>query len=116
MFLASIPLIALWGVAGPAIQSLMSQRVDHSSQGKLQGAINSLRSITTMVAPVMFTQVFAYAISPRTAIPFAGAPYFLAALLLTTSMLVAVYVTRGFVRSGAAEPIPAVASETSLEP
>ena len=115
MFIASIPLIALWGVAGPAIQSLMSQRVDHTSQGKLQGAINSLRSITTMIAPVIFTQVFAYAILPRTAIPFPGAPYFLAAVLLATSMLVAVYVTRGFVRTAAVESI-AVASEPSLEP
>jgi len=99
--LASIPLIALWGVAGPAIQSLMSRRVGHSSQGKLQGAINSLRSITGMVAPVIFTQVFAYAISPRTTLHLPGAPYFLAAILLTTSLFVAAYVTRGMGRSPA---------------
>src|SRR6202158_798094 len=36
MAFASIPLIALWGIAGPAMQSLMSQRVDPTSQGKLQ--------------------------------------------------------------------------------
>src|SRR5208283_5094893 len=48
MFLA-IPFIALWGVANPAMQSLMSQHVDPSSQGKLQGAINSLRALTGMV-------------------------------------------------------------------
>src|SRR5213594_4651089 len=42
MMLAVIPLIALWGIAAPAMQSLMSRRVDPSSQGKLQGAINSL--------------------------------------------------------------------------
>jgi len=95
MLLASIPLIALWGVAGPAIQSLMSRRVDHSSQGKLQGAINSLRSITTMVSPVLFTQVFAHAISPHSAIQLPGAPYFLAAVLLSSSLMVAIYVTRG---------------------
>jgi DHA1 family tetracycline resistance protein-like MFS transporter len=111
MALASIPFIALWGVAGPAIQSIMSRRVDHSSQGKLQGAINSLRSITQMVAPVMFTQIFSYAISPRS-VYLPGAPYFLAAMLLSTSLLVAAYVTRGFVAGpvvaavGAAEPAP----------
>jgi DHA1 family tetracycline resistance protein-like MFS transporter len=103
--LASIPLIALWGVAGPAIQSLMSRRVDHTSQGKLQGAINSLRSITGMVAPLIFTQVFAYSISPRTALHLPGAPYFLSAVLLTTSLLVAALVTRGMGRSPAAVPV-----------
>lgn len=114
MFLASIPLVALWGVAGPAIQSLMSRRVDHSSQGKLQGAINSLRPITTMVAPVVFTQVFAYAISPGASLHLPGAPYFLAAVLLGTSILVAAYVTRGM--SSALEPGTAsAAAEPSIE-
>jgi DHA1 family tetracycline resistance protein-like MFS transporter len=115
MLLASIPLIALWGVAGPAIQSLMSRRVDHSSQGKLQGAINSLRSITTMVAPIIFTQVFAYAISPRTAIPLPGAPYFLAGLLLATSLVVAAYATRNVVPGSVAEALPVMASDSSPE-
>src|SRR6266403_527027 len=94
MMLAVIPFIALWGIAAPAIQSLMSRRVDPSSQGKLQGAINSLRAITGMAGPVLFTQVFAIAISPRYGLHLPGAPYYLAALLLGASMLLAVYVTR----------------------
>src|SRR5271166_5399046 len=56
--LAAIPFIALWGVAGPAVQSLMSQRVDVTSQGKLQGAVNSLRAVTGMIGPLLFTRVF----------------------------------------------------------
>ena len=92
--IAAIPFIALWGVAGPAMQSLMSQRVDASSQGKLQGAINSLRALTGMVGPLLFTQVFSAAISPGTPFHLPGAPYFLAALLLLCAMLVAVAVTR----------------------
>ena len=92
--LAAIPFIALWGVAGPAMQSLMSQRVDASSQGKLQGAINSLRALTGMVGPLLFTQVFTAAIehSAKTHLP--GAPYYLAAALLLGSLAVAVAVTR----------------------
>jgi MFS transporter, DHA1 family, tetracycline resistance protein len=92
--LATIPLIALWGIAGPALQSLMSQRVDPSSQGKLQGAINSLRALTGMAGPLLFTQVFAVAISPRTSTHLPGAPYFLAAILLFSSLLLADLVTR----------------------
>jgi len=94
MILAVIPFIALWGIAAPAMQSLMARHVDPSSQGKLQGAINSLRAITGMAGPVLFTQIFAVAISPRYRIHLPGAPYYLAALLLGASMLLAVYVTR----------------------
>jgi len=94
MIMAVIPFIALWGIAAPAIQSLMARHVDPSSQGKLQGAINSLRAITGMVGPVLFTQVFAIAISPRYGLHLPGAPYYLAALLLGASLLLAVYVTR----------------------
>jgi MFS transporter, DHA1 family, tetracycline resistance protein len=94
MILAVIPFIALWGIASPAIQSLMSRHVDPSSQGKLQGAINSLRAVTGMVGPILFTQVFALAIAPRASVHFPGAPYFLAAMLLLSSVLLAVYVTR----------------------
>jgi MFS transporter, DHA1 family, tetracycline resistance protein len=91
---AVIPFIALWGIAAPAVQSLMSRRVDPSSQGKLQGAINSLRAITGMAGPVVFTQVFALAISPRASIHLPGAPYYLAAALLLSSLLLAAWVTK----------------------
>jgi DHA1 family tetracycline resistance protein-like MFS transporter len=94
MILAVIPFIALWGIAAPAMQSLMARHVDPSSQGKLQGAINSLRAITGMAGPVLFTQIFTLAISPRYGLHFPGAPYHLAAVLLGASLLLAVYVTR----------------------
>jgi DHA1 family tetracycline resistance protein-like MFS transporter len=107
MMLASIPFIALWGIAGPAMQSLMSQRVDASSQGKLQGAINSLRALTGMVGPILFTQIFTLAISPQVrfqlpGISFSGAtyyrlpgaPYLLAALLLLSSLILAAIIAR----------------------
>jgi len=105
IILSVIPFIALWGIAAPAIQSLMSRRVDPSSQGKLQGAINSLRAVTGMAGPPLFTQIFAIAISPKYAIHLPGAPYFLAALLLMSSLLLAVYVTRTRAASPASEPV-----------
>jgi len=105
LLFAAVPLIALWGIAGPAMQSLMSQRVDPSSQGKLQGAINSLRSLTGMVGPPLFTQVFAYSIAPASALHLPGAPYFLAALLLTASLVIAGLVVRAHSPSRAPEPV-----------
>jgi DHA1 family tetracycline resistance protein-like MFS transporter len=94
ILMAMVPFIALWGIAAPAIQSLMARHVDPSSQGKLQGAINSLRAITGMAGPVLFTQIFALAISPQYGFHLPGAPYYLAAVLLGSSLLLAVYVTR----------------------
>ncbi len=94
MAFASIPLIALWGTAGPPLQSLMSKRVDHSSQGKLQGAINSVRALTGMIGPLLFTQVFAMAIAPQVKVHIPGAPFFVAALLMLASVAVAYVVSR----------------------
>jgi len=96
--LAAVPFIALWGVAGPAMQSLMSKRVDATSQGKLQGAINSLRALTGMAGPLLFTQVFSAAISPGAKVYLPGAAYYLAALILVGALVVAVAVTRGAAR------------------
>jgi MFS transporter, DHA1 family, tetracycline resistance protein len=95
MVFAAIPFIGLWGIAAPAVQSIMSRHVDHTSQGKLQGAINSLRSISGMVGPLLFTQVFALATAPGNKHPLPGAAYALAAGLLAASLIVAYFVTRG---------------------
>lgn len=102
--LATIPFIALWGVAAPAIQSLMARHVDPSSQGKLQGGINSLRALTGMAGPILYTQVFSSAISVTAKYHVPGAPYLVAAVLLGSSLLLAAYVTRAhaWIRSAAA--------------
>src|SRR5258708_13816770 len=77
MMLAVIPFIALWGISAPAMQSLMARHVDPTSQGKLQGAINSLRAITGMAGAVLFSPVFAISISPPHATHPPGAPHYL---------------------------------------
>ena len=107
LVLATIPFIALWGIAAPPVQSLMSRHVDPSSQGKLQGAIASIRALTSMAGPILFTQVFTFAISPGAPVKLPGAPYLLAAFLLGLSLLLAIYVTRAYALiRPAAEPLP----------
>src|SRR3989475_3095337 len=70
MMLAVIPFIALWGIAAPAMQSLMARHVDPSSQGKLQGAINSLRAITGMAGRGVFSPGFSAGSRPPHQPPF----------------------------------------------
>jgi DHA1 family tetracycline resistance protein-like MFS transporter len=94
IFIIALPLVALWGLANPAIQSLATQRVGPSEQGRLQGAQSSLVGIADMAGPLIYSQVFALAIAHAQLLHLPGAPYYLAALFVTGAMLVCRQVTR----------------------
>ncbi len=91
-----VPIMALWGLYGPASQGLMGHRVPPSEQGQLQGALSSIMGITGMVGPGVFTLTFAHFISPARSeqmyIP--GAPFLMAACLVAIAALLAWRVTR----------------------
>ena len=84
---ASIPVISLWNISMPAAQSMMTHRVSEREQGELQGALQSMRSITFIIGPIMFLRVFSWFIDPKHSFHIPGAPYYLAAALLFTAML-----------------------------
>jgi DHA1 family tetracycline resistance protein-like MFS transporter len=86
LFLLGIAGVALWGVANPSFQALMSRRVDATEQGQLQGALGSIRALTGMIGPVLFTQVFAAAVGMQR-VPLLGAPFMLSAVLLIATLL-----------------------------
>ena len=69
------------------MQGLITPLVGPSQQGQLQGALNSLRGITGMIGPGLFTQVFAFSISTQRDWQLPGVPFLLAALLLLTGFL-----------------------------
>ncbi|HXM74368.1 MAG TPA: MFS transporter, partial [Chthoniobacterales bacterium] len=85
--LASIPIMSLWNISMPAAQSMMTHRVSEREQGELQGALQSLRSITFIIGPILFFRVFGWFIDPKHPIQLPGAPFYLAAGLLFTAML-----------------------------
>ena len=94
LFFAGLPLLALWGLSGPALQGLMTRQVGPSDQGKLQGALGSVLGIGGMIGPLLFTQVFAIALRAEGTLHMPGAPYLLAALLIALALYVARHVTR----------------------
>ena len=94
IFWAALPVNALWGLSGPPMQGMMTRRVSASEQGQLQGALSSLRGIAFMIGPILFTSVFAGFIGANRGWNLPGAPYLLAALLLTGAIYVAWRVTR----------------------
>ncbi len=94
VFLIGIPVMAMWGVANPAAQALMTQRVDVDEQGRLQGAVWSVAAIAGMIGPYLFTQVFAAFIASDAPVELPGAPFLLAAVLLAVAALLARRTTR----------------------
>ena len=102
IFLAAIPVNALWGLAAPPLQTLMTRRVSASEQGELQGAVASLRGIAMIVGPGIFAAIFAYFIAPSRYLP--GAPWFLSAIFLAAALGLAWIVAPKEDRSKQKEP------------
>jgi MFS transporter, DHA1 family, tetracycline resistance protein len=94
IFLLGIPLTAIYGLATPSLQSLMTRRVGPSQQGQLQGANGSLNGIANMIAPILFTQIFALAVGRYRATNVPGAPFLLASLFLVAALIVGWRITR----------------------
>ena len=90
----SLPVLALWGLSGPPVQTLMTRHVSASEQGQLQGANASLTGISELAGPLIFGAVFAAAVSGRQPIERAGAPFLLSALLLLVASAVGWWSTR----------------------
>jgi DHA1 family tetracycline resistance protein-like MFS transporter len=101
LMLCGIPVLNLMSVAWPSAQSIMSREVKPSEQGQMQGAVQSLRGLSGIFGPVMFTWVFSKTFGPAAAIQMPGAAFFLASALLVVSLIVAQMVRP---RAAAASP------------
>jgi DHA1 family tetracycline resistance protein-like MFS transporter len=112
LFLVGVPLLALWGMAGPATQALMTRQVDPREQGRLQGAVSSLASLAGIFGPAIFTQIFALFISDHAPVHVPGAPFLLSSAFLVAALVLAWNVTRSLSRRHAqAVPTPAIVPE-----
>ena len=74
-------------------QALMTRRVGPAEQGELQGALGSVRGISMLIGPSVFTLTFAQFAGPWRPLGLIGAPWILAALLYAGSLLLAWRVT-----------------------
>jgi DHA1 family tetracycline resistance protein-like MFS transporter len=79
----------LGGIAGPAIQGIISNQVPPNEQGELQGALTSLMSATSIIGPPLMTSLFARFTRPSAPVYFPGAPFIMGALLFLVSALLA---------------------------
>lgn len=93
MFAFLIP-YGLGGIAGPALQSVISVEVPRNEQGELQGALASLVSLTAIIGPPLMTNTFYYFTHDSAPFIFPGAPFFLGFILMSASAVIVYYVFR----------------------
>jgi DHA1 family tetracycline resistance protein-like MFS transporter len=93
LFWLGIPVMALWGVSGAALQALTTQLVAPDQQGQLQGATTSVQSLSQFVGPFLFTLTFAYFIGAQAPLKLPGAPFLLASALLVLALVIAARTT-----------------------
>jgi DHA1 family tetracycline resistance protein-like MFS transporter len=54
---------SLAGIGSPATQSIISQSVPADEQGTVQGALNSITSVSGIIAPILWTWLFSWSIA-----------------------------------------------------
>lgn len=84
---AIMPIAALSGFVGPAVNGLLSRMVGPERQGALQGGLGSLGSIATIVSPLLMTQALAAGLGHG--LP--GAAFLLAAALAAGALVLVVW-------------------------
>jgi DHA1 family tetracycline resistance protein-like MFS transporter len=88
MFVFLIP-YCLGGIAGPALQAVVSEQVDPSEQGEIQGTLTSLMSASSIVGPPMMASIFYYFTHNEAPFLFPGAPFVLGGILMLISTILA---------------------------
>ena len=88
-------------IAYPSMNAIMSKQVPPDSQGELQGGVSSLMSLTTIVGPLLMTQILGRFSGAGAPIYFPGAAFLLAAALAIFALLIVL-------RAGAKAPASAL--------
>ncbi|ESU24442.1 Major facilitator superfamily (MFS) permease [Flavobacterium enshiense DK69] len=79
----------LGGIAGPALQSVISSTVPPSEQGGIQGTLASLMSATSIIGPPLMANTFYFFTHDDAPFKFAGAHFILGGILMILSSVVA---------------------------
>ncbi len=91
MFAFLIP-YCFGGIAGPALQASITEHVNRSQQGALQGSLTSLMSLTTIIGPYIMTKSFKYFTTDKAPFILPGMPFFLGASFMLIALLVTLYI------------------------
>ena len=78
------------GIAGPAIQSSISNQTPANEQGQIQGGLTCLISLTAIIGPLIMTSLFSYFTQKNGPVYLPGAPFYLGGLLALIAALIAI--------------------------
>lgn len=88
MFVFLVP-YCLGGIAGPALQSVISEQVPVNEQGQIQGALASLMSASAIIGPLIMSYLFYFFTHSEAPFQFAGAPFVFGSFLMLLSAVLA---------------------------
>jgi MFS transporter, DHA1 family, tetracycline resistance protein len=89
VFLLGLPISALWSIATPASQAMITRQIEPEMHGRIQGAMSGLVSLGGIAAPALFAGSFGYFIGPHAPMHLPGVAFLIAAGLLTCAVFVA---------------------------
>ncbi|HWE45203.1 MAG TPA: MFS transporter [Caulobacteraceae bacterium] len=102
IFMLGVPIMSLWGVAGPAVSAIMTRRVGVTEQGKLQGANQGVMSIALIIGPAFYGSLFWLFNDKLAYLGLPGFPFIVASFFLLCSLAMAARAARGAGRREAA--------------
>lgn len=104
MIFAVMAVGSLAGIAGPALQSYITQHVPPDEQGAVQGIYAGLASLAGIPAPFVATWLFGWGIDPARATPLPGISFFAGAAVMVAALFLAVRTFRGEASRALAAP------------
>ncbi|MHC8947358.1 TCR/Tet family MFS transporter [Sphingobacterium hungaricum] len=81
----------LSGIAGPAVQSYISNLTPDNEQGQIQGGLTCVISLTAIIAPPMMTSLFSHFTSKNNDIYLPESPFYLGGILALIATCIAIY-------------------------
>lgn len=81
---------SIGGIAGPAMQSIITKLVSPTEQGAVQGIIASIQSVVAILGPLLATNLFGYFTSAAAPLKLPGAAFLAASALVAIAALMAV--------------------------
>ncbi len=80
----------LGGIAPPSLQGIISGRIPGNEQGELQGMMTALMSLSTILSPLIMTNLFYFFTKEGAPIHFPGASFAAAAIIVFIGMLICI--------------------------
>lgn len=88
MFLFLIP-YCLGGIAGPALQAIVSEAVSPKEQGEIQGTLTSLMSASSIIGPPLMSSIFYFFTHKSAPFQLPGAPFILGGVFMFIATIIA---------------------------